>query len=197
MATLGICDKTQYEHHGAHEQIGEHGQMLPPFPCENWRAVVDKQTPEDLAEQLAMKLQEALSDKTLATLKKKLQDAVVDIGDELEYNLKDSLANSLAGYAEEMSFNTITALLEGDEERLRRYLKCTELSYTGRDSKHHVIRGELHESGGIDLRHRIVNLHADLLKSERILDLESQVRSLVAQVAAYEARLDRIHRENL
>ena len=33
----GTCDKTQYEHQGSHEQIFEHGQKLPPFPCENWK----------------------------------------------------------------------------------------------------------------------------------------------------------------
>ena len=34
---LGTCDKKQYEHSGAHERIGEYGNKLPPFPCENWK----------------------------------------------------------------------------------------------------------------------------------------------------------------
>lgn len=36
MSVLGTCDKTQYEHCGPHEEIHETGQVLPPFPCENW-----------------------------------------------------------------------------------------------------------------------------------------------------------------
>ena len=34
---MGFCDKRQYEHAGPHNRITEHGQMLPPFPCVNWR----------------------------------------------------------------------------------------------------------------------------------------------------------------
>ncbi len=37
MTELGRCDIKQYEHVGLHEQIMEHGQRLPPFPCENWK----------------------------------------------------------------------------------------------------------------------------------------------------------------
>lgn len=155
------------------------------------------QTPEEISELLAQKLQDALSDTTLAKLKKKLQDAVADIGDELEDNLKDSLANNLSGYADDMSFSAITAMLEGDEERLRTYLKCSKGLYAGRDGKHFVIRGELSEHGGIALRKRIVDLHAETLKSERILDLEDQVRSLVQQVADLEFRIERMHRERI
>jgi Lar family restriction alleviation protein len=35
---LGRCDKKQYEHAGLHQRVGEYGQSLPPFPCENWKA---------------------------------------------------------------------------------------------------------------------------------------------------------------
>lgn len=36
-ATLGRCDFKQYEHCGAHEQIPDVGQRLPPFGCKNWK----------------------------------------------------------------------------------------------------------------------------------------------------------------
>lgn len=36
-ASLGRCDFKQYEHCGAHEQIPDVGQRLPPFGCKNWK----------------------------------------------------------------------------------------------------------------------------------------------------------------
>jgi hypothetical protein len=37
--TLGTCDKKQYEHSGPHGEVLEVGQMLPPFPCQNWKPI--------------------------------------------------------------------------------------------------------------------------------------------------------------
>lgn len=151
--------------------------------------------PEDMTALLGESLEAALTPEALAKLRKKLTDAMVDIGDELEYNLKDSLANSLASHAESMADAIVTALLLGDEDRLRFYLKCPVGGFTGRDGdKQYVIRGELHESGGIEIRHRIVDAYAELLKTERILDLESQVRGLTSAVAKLEATIERIPR---
>src|SRR5579859_4899398 len=58
---LGTCDKHQYEHCGPHERIGEYGQMMPPFPCQNWKPLTmttpkaseptQAQIPDDLREQ--------------------------------------------------------------------------------------------------------------------------------------------------
>lgn len=44
---IGTCDKRMYEHNGAHAEIHESGQKLPPFPCENWQPILD---PERLLE---------------------------------------------------------------------------------------------------------------------------------------------------
>ena len=40
--TVGTCDKRQYEHNGPHEEIREHGQRMPPFPCVNWKPLASK-----------------------------------------------------------------------------------------------------------------------------------------------------------
>jgi hypothetical protein len=48
----------------------------------------------------------------------------------------------------------------------------------------------LFETGAIELRKGIVNAHPELLKNERILDLEDQVASLVKQVNEKEQRLE-------
>jgi len=50
-----------------------------------------------------------------------------------------------------------------------------------------VIRGKLFETGAIELRKQIVDAHAELLKAERILDLEDQLKSLVGQLKKMEA----------
>ena len=54
----------------------------------------------------------------------------------------------------------------------------------------HLIHGSLFETGGIALRRQIVDTHAELLKSERIKDLESVVEGLSRQVRDLENRLD-------
>lgn len=151
-----------------------------------------EQSPDTIFEQLAERLDAALTTEAIGRLKKKLADAVIDIGDELEYNLKDSLANQLAGHAQEMAEAAVNSILLGDDDLMRRFLKCTVGGYTGRDGEHHVIRGELYEQGGIELRKLIVDAHAELLKTERILDLESQVRSLAEQVATLQARNEKM-----
>jgi len=72
-----------------------------------------------------------------------------------------------------------------------RWLSCDKRGYTGRsdgyntrrsiEEQHPVIHGKLFEQGCVRLRKGIVEAHRDLIASERILDLEDQVRSLVAQ----------------
>jgi hypothetical protein len=42
--TLGTCDKKQYEHNGPHAQIHEFGQLMPPFPCVNWKPIEPKES---------------------------------------------------------------------------------------------------------------------------------------------------------
>lgn len=57
-----------------------------------------------------------------------------------------------------------------------------------------LIHGTLFETGGIALRRRIVEEHADLLRSERIKDLEAIVEGLSQQIRDIEADLERMRR---
>ena len=59
-----------------------------------------------------------------------------------------------------------------------------------------IIHGRLFESGGIALRRQIVEAHADLLKNERIADLESVVEGLTAQVREAEVQLELCRKRN-
>jgi hypothetical protein len=54
-----------------------------------------------------------------------------------------------------------------------------------------LINGRLFESGGVALRRRIVEAHAELLRNERIADLESVVAGLTQQVRELIADLER------
>lgn len=55
---------------------------------------------------------------------------------------------------------------------------------------HPVIHGTLFEAGAIELRHKIVDTHKDLIASERILDLEDQVKCLTAKVNQLNRKLE-------
>ena len=52
-----------------------------------------------------------------------------------------------------------------------------------------LIHGRLFETGGILMRRQIVEAHADLIRNERIADLESVVDGLTAQVRDLTAQL--------
>jgi len=53
-----------------------------------------------------------------------------------------------------------------------------------------LIHGRIFETDGIKLRRKIVEAHTDLLKSERIKDLESIVEGLTKQVRETESELE-------
>jgi hypothetical protein len=132
----------------------------------------------------------ALPDDAFAKLKKKAQDLADHISKEIEYNLRDHLSSNLAYHAKEMAGRAVTALLEGNEAEMIRWLSCDTNGFTGRsdgygtrsiEQQHPVIHGNLFEQGCVLLRKKIAEAHKDLIASERIKDLEDQVASLVAQ----------------
>lgn len=135
----------------------------------------------------------ALPDEKWEPLKKKARDLADSIVDDIERSLKDNLASNLAYYVREMAERAVTSLLEGNHSEMVRWLSCDRSGYTGRHGdgfashrtvaeQHPVIHGALHDSGAIALRRKIASAHRDLIASERIADLEDQVRSLVEQI---------------
>lgn len=128
-------------------------------------------------------------------LKKAVDNIINDIESDVMYRLKDDLAPNLSAWVEEMAQRTVEQLLEGNESQMLRYLHCDKGQWTGRSTEdiaygrkrlphewHSVIHGRLFEQGSLLLRKKIVDAHAELLKNQRILDLEDQVNGLVAQV---------------
>ncbi len=156
---------------------------------------------QNISDALRKSLADGLSEEAVKALTKKVADITCFIEDDIMYRLKDDLAPNLVAHVEDMAKNTVDCLLAGNADQMRRYLSCEKRSddgpyigWTGRFNpgawgarqdiadQHPIIHGKLFEQGCIKLRRDIVNAHADLLKNERILDLEDQVKSLVAQV---------------
>lgn len=145
----------------------------------------------DDREALQKALETVLTGDTLEPLTKKARDLADDFVSNVEWSMKDYLAANLAHHVKEMAGRAVNALLEGNEGEMVRWLSCDQRGHTGRsdqaynhrkiDEQHPIIHGKLFEQGCLLLRKRIAEAHRDLITDQRILDLEDQVKSLVAQ----------------
>lgn len=140
-------------------------------------------------------IETGMTEEVMGRVKKKFRDAMDDLESDLDYGLKERLSTNLADFICTSAENAIKQLLAGNEERMRSYLSAKDGGYTGRDRDHQVIHGKLFETGPMELRKQIVDAHADLLKNERILDLEDQLRSLIDQVNKLESRNANLNEE--
>ena len=129
---------------------------------------------------------------------KQAENLAHDFADRIEWWLKDELSEIMSGYVADMADRAIESMLAGNEAMFRRYLHCEQNSYsfTGRDRDHPVIHGKLFEADCITLRRSLCQAFPELLSTERILDLESQVSGLVDEVNKREAEIERL-RERL
>lgn len=153
---------------------------------------------DEIVEKLRELLSEAV-DKAIPEQEKKIRNIADDLAAQVEWALRDQLAGELVYWVRELAGRSVEAILNGNEEELRRYLSCEKrgedgqyIGWTGRaagyhfappslDRVHPVIRGKLFEQGAIALRKKIVDAHAAVLKTERILDLEDQLASVIAK----------------
>lgn len=137
---------------------------------------------DEIAAKLRESLDQGVSDDAMNAIRKKVEDITCYIEDDVMYRLKNDLADCLSRYAVDMAEQTIKSILDGNEDQMRHYLSCKPGYWNGRDKNHSVIHGTLFETGCLQLRKRLVDAHKDILTSERILDLEDQVKSLVIQI---------------
>ena len=157
---------------------------------------------EKMRDDLMKALQAALdTGEVRERVDKGLHDLTCDISEMIEWAVKEDLARNLAWWVHDMAKKSVEAILRGSDDELRRYLSCerraedgTYTGWTGRSDwvgpyrerephEHHpVIHGHLFENSAVSLRRQVVDAHPDLLKDERVRDLEDQVTSLVAQV---------------
>jgi hypothetical protein len=164
---------------------------------------------KELQEALVEVLDAPVSEHGMKGIKKAVDEIINDLEGDIMYRMKDDLAHNLAAWCVDMAGHAVEAMLEGNEDQLRRYLSCEKrgedgqyIGWTGRSDGnyfgkredrewHSVIHGRLFEQGAVALRKKIVDAHPEVLKSERILDLEDQVKSLVAQINHKEAECER------
>jgi hypothetical protein len=114
-----------------------------------------------------------------------------------EYDRLDEFANEhISQVAAARAERFLEAVLEGDDDAAMKLLgdrggdRYRNVDYDTGKPWAHLIHGNLFETGGIRLRRKIVEAHAELLKSERIADLEAVVDGLSQQVRELERRLD-------
>lgn len=146
----------------------------------------------DLREQIAKSCEAGLSDEAMAKVKKQLHDAMAEAQSDFEYWIREDGSYNLSRFVQRMADEVIEKLLRGDIEEMRARLHCADNQWTGRDREHWVIHGRLSEHDPMLLRKQIVDTFPELLKDQRILDLEDQVKSLVQQVNKAEAEKDRM-----
>lgn len=147
---------------------------------------------EPLVERLRELLNEGVTQESAANCGKRIRDAIDTELDSFEWSLKDNLAYNLAAHVQDMAERAVKAMLDGNDDEMRRYLSCQSSTWSGREHAHRVYNGKLFEPSAIELRRKIVNEHADLLKTERILDLEAQLTALTQQIVTLERQKEEL-----
>jgi len=154
---------------------------------------------EPLRAQLETALGDGLTDECMGQIKKQVNDLIYEIESDIDWRVKSELAPNLSAFVVDMAEKAVRAILDGNQAEMERYLGCERGHWTGRSDSpeygakrkphewHTVIHGRLFDCGAMAVRRALVEAHRDLIADQRILDLEDQVRSLVAQVNKCEA----------
>jgi hypothetical protein len=156
---------------------------------------------EELRNAFEQEISKGLTEKAIEGLQKDLRKVADSFEDGFMWNLRDNLAHNLTAYVADMAERAVEQMLAGNDDQMRRYLSCEKhgedglyICFTGRSDgahygraredheQHPVIHGRLFEQGAVELRKKVAQANETLIRDERILDLEDQVKSLVAQV---------------
>ena len=137
--------------------------------------------------------------------KAKMNDFVEEIYRAVEDSFVDNLAINVDDRIRQRADYIIEHLLKGNLEMMKRYLN-TE-GFNGRSDHnsvinidrtpgafHPIIHGDLHENHMLELRKKIVEANAELIKEQRILDLEDQNKALLEHVNRVERDNERLKR---
>lgn len=153
----------------------------------------------DLTDAIEAAFNAGLTEQAIEASRKAIRDLADSIEGDLEWRLKDNLALQLADHVRSCAERSVEAMLEGNEGEMRRWMSCDKrgpdgeyIGWTGRtdgytghrkdEDFHSVIHGRLFEQGALLLRKKIAEANEKLIRDERILDLEDQVKSLVLQL---------------
>jgi hypothetical protein len=159
---------------------------------------------EDLRKAFEQEISKGLTEEATERLQKDLRKVTDSFEDDFMYNLKDNLAYNMTAWVADMAERAVEQMLAGNDDQMRRYLSCDKrgedgqyIGWTGRSDgygnpSHSVIHGRLFEQGALELRKKVAQANEALIRDERILDLEDQVRSLVEQVNKANAEKERV-----
>jgi len=140
------------------------------------------------------KVQEFLSEGRRKGMKREIEQ----IFDDVYYTMEEYAGEYISTLAACRAEKFLEKVLSGDDDAAMALLGDNNggdrYRITGYDAGKpwaHLIHGRLFESGGMALRSKVVEAHRDLLVTERIKDLESQVEGLSLQVRQIESDLQR------
>lgn len=144
---------------------------------------------DDILKSKRQELLEGLSveirDVGFKKFEKQCQSLAEEISEYALDNVKENLATWITDHVRQQATAVVEALLAGDMRTVRYYLKiedeCGREDYGRRewmDRPWFKYSSSLHEFGGVELRHKIVDEHKDLIANERIKDLELQLAGL-------------------
>lgn len=142
-------------------------------------------------------VEQVLTDARKAAIKNELM-ALVD--DEL-YALSEAAEDHIASVATDRANRFLTKVLEGDPEAGKALIGAGDQSryrVIGHDEGKPwacLIHGNLFTVRPVEIRQKIVEQHGDLLRTERIRDLESVVDGLTRQLQNAEREIDRLRSE--
>jgi hypothetical protein len=164
-----------------------------------------------LRDALEQSIEAGLSEKAFEGFTKQIKNLSAEFEDSLMWGLKDNLAYNLAAWTADMAELALEQMLAGNDDQMRRYLSCDKrgedgqyIGWTGRSDgqiygrqredheQHPVIHGKLFEQRAVELRKKVAQANEALIRDERILDLEDQVKSLVAQLNRADAEKERV-----
>ena len=150
----------------------------------------------DYSPEPAKVVEEFIAKNRKEQLKSVLEELVLDEFDKLEEYANEHISQ-LAAHRAERFFERVlkgdedaAMALAGDKSGSDRYRSA---GYDEGKPWMHLIHGTLFETGGVRLRREIVEAHQDLLKSERIKDLEAIVDGLTQQVRKLEAEKESLY----
>ena len=131
------------------------------------------------------KVEEFLAEGYRKAITGELEQIICAEFDRLEEYAGEHISQVAADRAERF----LEKVLSGDEDAARQLLglsgydgRYNTVGYNAGEAVSHLIHGRLFEAGPVELRKRIVEAHADLLKDERVKDLEATVEGLTKQV---------------
>ena len=133
-----------------------------------------------------------LSDSHKKGIKSEIEQIVDSEFDRLEEYANEFICETAARRAEKF----ISRVLNGDNDAAKSLIDADGGRYRACGHDHgkpwaSLIHGSLFETATVVLRRKIVEAHADLLRSQRIADLEATVEGLSIQIRELEADRDR------